>query len=384
MSSLNEEINLLSELDNVSRIHFLDREDIDQIMIDMARQVQLALRIERINVWLFNKDKSALISVGEYDKRTSKFNRNSILRSKDFPVYFEALAHNKIIHAPDINSHPATSEFKDLYSIPNDVHSLLDIPLRISGELIGVMCYEKTGAQKIFSDKEIQFCLSVSFIVASNFEARYRRAVQAKLEAVIKEKDLLLAEVNHRVKNNFAILISLMRLSYNKAQSNEVKELLQDYEQRLFSMLKIHDLLNTNNLYSEIDLVKYLQAVADEFVHSYPEFSPLFKISLDNLTSQISTKKVIHLGLMVTEILLNIAKHKKPESGLEIMFSLHKINDHLAVLCIGDNGKGFNFNNYPAIDGLGLAMIKDLADSLGVKSQFPKLDHCYYSFELEL
>ncbi|MEO6305885.1 MAG: histidine kinase dimerization/phosphoacceptor domain -containing protein, partial [Bacteroidia bacterium] len=260
-----KEINLLEELNNISKIHFLSRNDIDVIMSDFAKRILPCLKMERMNVWLFNQEKTALISIGEYDTRSQKFTKNSILSSKDYPIYFKALNSNEIILAEDIYNHPLTKEFSDNYSKPNAIHSLLDIPLRISGELVGVMCYEKTETQKIFSKDEISFCLSVSMVLASTLESRKRRAFQHKLEKALQEQDLLLREINHRVKNNLTILISLMRLTKTRVKSEESKNLMDEYEHRIFSMLKIHDMLDRNNLYSEINLSEYIKELIIEF-----------------------------------------------------------------------------------------------------------------------
>ena len=110
---LTEEINLLDELNNLSKTHFLDRGDIDHIMLDMAKQIVLALKIERVNVWIFNQEKTALISIGEYDTRTKTFKRDSVLEKKNFPEYFKALSENEIIHAPDIYTHPLTKALNE-------------------------------------------------------------------------------------------------------------------------------------------------------------------------------------------------------------------------------------------------------------------------------
>lgn len=135
-----QEVNLLEELNSISKIHFLHREDIDAIMTDFAKHILHCLKMERMNVWLFNPDHSALISIGEYDTGNKQFSKNSILLQKDYPIYFKALAANEIIIAEDIYNHPCTKEFNNSYSKQNNIYSLLDIPLRISGELVGVMC----------------------------------------------------------------------------------------------------------------------------------------------------------------------------------------------------------------------------------------------------
>src|ERR1700744_6626148 len=103
---LNEEINLLDELDNISKIHYLERSAIDTMMTDIAKQIIIALQIERVNVWLFNKEKTALISIGEFDGRTKQFTKNSTLQQKDFPIYFNALHENKSSRVDESYTHP--------------------------------------------------------------------------------------------------------------------------------------------------------------------------------------------------------------------------------------------------------------------------------------
>jgi len=378
---LNEEINLLDELDNISKIHYLERSDIDTMMTDIAKQIVIALQIERVNVWLFNKEKTALISIGEFDGRTKKFTKNSTLQQTDFPIYFNALHENKIILAEDIYTHPFTKEFNEVYSKPFDIYSLLDIPIRISGQLIGVMCYEKTGSQKKFSKDEISFALSVSLVLASNLETRHRRAAQDHLEKVLLEKDLLIKEINHRVTNNFSILISLMRLSKLRASTGDAKMLLNEYEQRIFSMLKIHDMLSRNNQYAEINLSEYLKALMAEYEETYPQINHNLKVDITAKDIMISTKKAIYLGLITSEILLNSIKYAAAEtSNYEVSISLKQLKNNLAELHIGDNGTGFDFMEESKKSSLGLSIIKDLGTSLDFTSTFPTKNKAHYNF----
>lgn len=377
---LSKDIHLLEELDSVSQIHFLKRTDIDQIMIDFATRILPSLQIERVNVWLFNQQKTAIISVGEYDLRTKQFNKNSVLKEYDFPIYFKALRENKIITAEDIYTHPLTKELGESYAEPQNICSLLDIPLRISGELVGVICFEKTATKKVFSVNEQSFCLSISFVLASTLESRHRRAAQAKLEVLLQEKEMLVKEINHRVKNNFAILISLLRLSKNNAHTEEGKFLLNEYEQRIYSMLKIHDLLNQNSNYSEINLSKYVKELVNEFRVSFPQFNHCVNTRINTYDFYLSSKRTLNLGLIITEILLNSIKHASSTANYELMVELIDVNDHHMVLTIGDNGPGFEFEKESKKGSLGLSLIVDLCDSIEAEVKYPTLKKAYYTF----
>lgn len=381
----NQDVNLLEELDSLSQIHTLKRNDIDVIMHDFATRILPSLLIERMSVWLFNPEKTAVISIGEYDSRTKKFSKNSILNKKNFPIYFDALNENKIILAEDIYAHPLTKEFNDVYSKPNNIFSLLDIPFRISGELIGVICYEKTEIPKKFTPEEISFCLSISFVLASTLESRKRRVLHDRLETALHEKDLLIREINHRVKNNLTILISLMRISKSRVKNNESKVLLDEYERRIFSMLKIHDMLTENEHTLNISLSSYIKALITEFRVTYPQINHCFKVDVIWLDYLISTKKAIHLGLIISEVLLNSIKYAASKSNnYQVFIQLNKLSENSIELKIGDNGEGFNFDTLVNNETLGLPLIKDLADSLDLKSTFPTLNNCYYNFGFEM
>ena len=84
---------------------------------------------------------------------------------------------------------------------------------------------------------------------------------------------MLLKEINHRVKNNLSILISLLRLSKSRVEGNESKVLLEECEQRIFPMLKINDMLDKNNLYSKINLSDYIKELVIEFRVTYPQIN---------------------------------------------------------------------------------------------------------------
>ena len=375
--------NLLEEIDSVSKIHVLKRDDIDNLMIEVSKRITAGLHIERLSAWLFNNDKSAIISMGEYDIRSRTFKKESVLQAKDFPAYFKALNENKILLAPNIYTDPKTSEFTEIYSKPNDIISLMDIPLRIGGELVGVMCFEKCGKQeRVFNEKEQTFAFSCSLIFASNLEARHRRALQTKLEDALKEKDLLIKEINHRVKNNFSILISLMRLSKNQGKTVDPKTIFEEYEQRVFSMLKVQDLLYQSKNYSGVNIGEYVNELVNEFKSVHTECASKIKAELPKLDFILEAKTALHLGLVITEVFLNYFKHsflKNPQNNLTIELIPGKGN---VILRMGNDKEGFDFKEKVKSETLGLPLIKDLAEGICKKVSYPTPQVNYYEFVL--
>lgn len=373
------EINLLEELDSVSSIHQLNRDDIDALMLACAQKASQLFEIERVNAWLLNKNKDAIISIGEYDTRTKKFNKNTIIPSKDCPNYFKSIIKNRIIMVENVYTNSVTSELTDNYLRPNNIISLMDIPLRMNGELIGVMCLEKTGdAERVFSKDEQTFALGLGFLISSSLEARKRRAIQHDLEKLLEEKELLIKEINHRVKNNFSILISLLRLSKNKKGKKKTEEFINDFEQRINAMLKIHEMLNTSESYSEVNISFYLYKIVSEFKETFTQLAITSEI--EDSDTMMDSKKALHLGLIITEILLNAAKHETANGNhhLEIIMTTHHNKNKLTIHL---PGKAFNFNEKLKDETLGLSLIKDLAESIDATTHFPKENNGLYLFE---
>lgn len=373
------EINLLEELDSVSSIHQLNRDDIDALMLACAQKASQLFEIERVNAWLLNKNNDAIISIGEYDTRTKKFNKNTVIPSKDCPNYFKSIIKNKIILVENVYTNSVTSELTDNYLRPNNIISLMDIPLRMNGELIGVMCLEKTGdAERVFSKDEQTFALGLGFLISSSLEARKRRAIQHDLEKLLEEKELLIKEINHRVKNNFSILISLLRLSKNKKGKKKTEEFINDFEQRINAMLKIHGMLNASESYSEVNISFYLYKIVSEFKETFTQLAITSEI--EDSDTMMDSKKALHLGLIITEILLNAAKHETANGNhhLEIIMTTHHNKNKLTIHL---PGKAFNFNEKLNDETLGLSLIKDLAESIDATTHFPKENNGLYLFE---
>ncbi|MCH2232546.1 MAG: ATP-binding protein [Crocinitomicaceae bacterium] len=373
-------IDLLSELDNVSKIHTLERSSIDEIMLIMAKKIVATLRIERMSVWLLNEAKDGLVSIGEYDLRDDSFKKDNVLRKNDFLPYFNAIQENKILYAENVLKDPQTICLSEKYSIPNNVVTLLDIPLRLEGNLIGVMCYEKTGDKiKEFTFEEKSFAFSVSVIFVSNLEARYRRAAQNELLKTLEEKELLIREMNHRIKNNFSILLSLLRISKENGSSKKPNDILEEYEQRIFSMLKIHDLLIGAEQYKTVNIGWYINELTKEYCASHPELSGRIISDIENITVEKGSREGLYIGLIITEIFLNAVKHVFEKSN-EFTFhvSLKRRSNETVVLEIKDSGPGFNFNDEKKKSTLGLSLIKDLVEELDYAVQFPSPGNSMY------
>lgn len=291
-------ISLLAELDNISSLHVLKRDDIDAILEEIGTKILECLNIDRVSVWLFNDERTGLISIGEVDKQEGQFQKGKVLRRKASPMYFQALFRDQILNIPDVQRSSVTKELNEHYNIPYSIASLIDIPLRITGETIGVICFEQKYQVRLFEEDEISFAQSVAQVCASALEARKRRAVQYELEKELREKNIILNELNHRLKNNYAILSSIIRRRTHTSEDIELHVLGRLLEERVFNLAGIQDILQRSTSEAGINCSYFFRKLQE----NHPEWQAWFRFEIEHSMDHISSKTAIYLGGIILEL----------------------------------------------------------------------------------
>ena len=368
-----KDIDLIKELNSISQTHTLQRDDIDGIMIEFAGRITQSLNIERMSVWLFQEDSKEIISMGEYDARTGEFGKDTVVPASGYANYLKVLRESSMLYVENMLEDPIVSEFKEGYTLANEVISRLDVPLKFEGKVIGYMSFEKTGSNpKTFDTKEIFYIHSLSLVFASNLEARKRRALQSHLDHELKEKETLLKEIHHRVKNNLSVVSSLIRLQSSKAKDAYHKQLLEDCWGKIQSIGDIHDIVYQSNSFSSVDVKVYFQRLINEILEFYEDTRPNVKLYLDISEFNLTMENLIPLGLIVNEIITNSLKHAFDEKSKgEIYFTLMGYKKEFK-LNIRDNGCGFHQENQT--DGLGLEILSGLAEQIDARYNFDHID----------
>lgn len=380
---INFQIDLLEELDSLSRIHTLKRGDIDDIMNEFSKRIVYALKIERTSAWLFNSEKSAMCSIGEYDKRTDTFTKNTFLPYSDYKTYTENLFTNKIIIAPNVFEDPRLIELRETYSKPNNVISLMDIPLRIEGEIIGVLCFEKTGdVQREFSVEDQFFALSISNVFASLLEARQRRVIQHQLDKELAQKELYLREIKHRIKNNLSVVSGLIRLQSERAQDDFHRELFLDCNNRIESIATMYDLIHNTENIQVINLKHYVSTLISKIKDSFAGQYDQIQISQKLPNINVKVDLAVNIALIINEVITNsykhaFSKHQKGKIDIKITYS-----ENILEVYISDNGIGFYEQKVE--DSFGMGIIDGLVQQINGKYTYDGSNGSNFTMELPL
>jgi len=181
----------------------------------------------------------------------------------------------------------------------------------------------------------------------------------------IREKEILIQELHHRVKNNLQVINSLLSLQANLSDDERLSAIFRDSQERIRSMATIHDLLYHNEDVSMIDFSEYIQRLAQELLKSRKGETHEITMQIDVPSVHYGIDTAVPLGLIFTEIMTNALKHAfGPLEPGEIAISLNRVDDKQCCLTISDNGKGFDPQTIDQSGSLGMLIMENLTEQL--------------------
>ena len=198
-----------------------------------------------------------------------------------------------------------------------------------------------------------------------------RKNIENQLQITIKDKELLLRELHHRVKNNLMIISSLLNLQSTYIKDEESKKIFKESQNRARSMALIHERLYQSTDLKRIDFGDYIRTLANDLYHTYVMDTNLIKLNVDVEDIKLDINTSIPLGLILNELVTNSLKHAFPKgSSGKIDIILH-LQDKKYLLEVKDNGIGFTKDiDYKNTDSLGLRLVISLTDQIEGEIEF--------------
>lgn len=197
-----------------------------------------------------------------------------------------------------------------------------------------------------------------------------RKVMEEKLAESLQQKELLLKEIHHRVKNNLQIISSLLNLQLHTITDPVIHSKFSESITRIKSMGILHDLLYRSKNFSSIPVSKFFPALIESIKDSYLVKNDI-KILLDIHISKdnLNIDKAIPCGLILNEIISNALKYafkNRKKGNITISFTdLNKDKKYKFLLSVTDNGNGFTLpNNLKDANTLGLQLIHSLVEQL--------------------
>ena len=192
-----------------------------------------------------------------------------------------------------------------------------------------------------------------------------QKETEEKLKALVEQKDMLLNEINHRVKNNLQIISSLVHLQDNAGQENDRHLSLQNINNRINAIAMIHDNIYDTELMPAVNIRHYLEKMLSNLCETY-HYADCINIVMEISEITLDLDRSIICGLIINEAVSNAFTHAFEDilnAELKLTF---KVSGNNYIVSIIDNGCGFDRDimNDSKKDGLGLVIMEGLIDQL--------------------
>ncbi len=197
------------------------------------------------------------------------------------------------------------------------------------------------------------------------YDITERKEIDNQIREALKEKEILLQEVHHRVKNNLQVISSMLNLQRRFVDDAKMLEVLDESQNRISTMSFIHESLYKNSDFSSIGFSDYLERLTQNLIHSYSHVTTGVELISELDDVHINLKQAIPCGLIVNELVSNCLKYAfKGRSSGKIYLRVKRVGSTLEIQ-VSDNGVGLpNDFDFETNESLGVYLVQALTDQL--------------------
>ena len=192
------------------------------------------------------------------------------------------------------------------------------------------------------------------------------KRVEDELRAALQEREVMLREIHHRVKNNIQIISSLLRLQSKSANDEKIKAVLDECQDRIRSIALVHEKLYQSRNFSRIDFSGYIENLTGHLVSAYQGASSRVNLRIEADDVQLDINRAIPLGLIINELVTNALKHAFSEEKMgDLLIGLRRTEGGGCQLTVKDTGIGLSERFGQENSGtLGFQIVRDLVQQL--------------------
>lgn len=299
----------------------------------------------------------------------------------------EVMLNGKTLFLPDLYEPSVKQQYEVvvLEGVPAESRCFIGVPLVVRERVFGIISVQNN--QPYFYSYAQVHLLETIAIQAAVFierallieqlqrELAERTRAEAQVQESLKEKELLLKEVHHRVKNNLQVIVSLINLQ--TAQLTDEKSLLalRESQNRVRSMALVHEKLYQSASLANINFREYLRQLTSALFHSYQVDASQVALVLEVDEVVLDVDQAVPCGLIVNELVSNALKHGFPQKRTgAVQLTLHTRPDGQIELSVADNGVGIpGEKDWRQTESLGMQLIQSLVKQIGGSIELERL-----------
>ena len=375
----NESQRRVGELDALNRIsQAVSTElDLESLLTTVGEQVRLIFDVENIYIALYDKQTQII---------TLPYFVNDNKRVQIEPIRFGEGLTSEIIRnrAPLLINKDTDVAGARLGAkvYGNRALSYLGVPILIGDDVIGVLSIQSTAHEGMFTQDNVHLletiCANLGTAIQSTQlygameqEVQVRQRAEEEIKLSLKEKEILLKEIHHRVKNNLQIITSLLNLQSAQIKDAETLSMFRESQARVRSMALIHEKLYQSRDLARIDFDGYVRDLMIYLFRSYAANPDQIRTEIDTPNIYLGIDTAIPCGLIINELVTNTMKYAFPGGQRGHLYvGLHQHDDGNLTLKVVDDGIGFPESfDWRESDSLGLQLVSTLTSQLHGKMQ---------------
>lgn len=318
---------------------------------DVTEQKQAELKIKRLTDRILLATEIANLGVWEYDRETDEI----FWEDQMYSIFTDAKEPQKLAECQKYLVESDQTVFREGLQMIKDGINFLESEINVMVE--GEEKYLRSFI-RVLRDQSGK----MKGMVGVLYDITLDKTLQKRLEKSLDEKNVLIKEVHHRVKNNMQLISSILALKSYDLETDKSKAIFDEVNNRIKAMSVIHDKLYKFYNVSEIDLSEYLHHIAQELQVLLG--SSYIRIDVSSEQIVMDVEKALLIGLMVSEMVGNAIKHgfeKNEEGTITIHFAKQQKKNVLRVV---NNGKEVESDVLQSSSGLGISLIKTFAKQL--------------------
>ena len=278
----------------------------------------------------------------------------------------------------------ASLNFMGINAKENDAKSLIAAPMTAGEKVLGVITIQNYQYENAFTQSQLELLTTIGSQAAIALENSF---LYSEVTKSLKEKEILLQEVHHRVKNNLQVMSSLIKLQSRYIHDDKMLEMLKETGGRIQSMAIVHTKIYNSKDYEFIQFGEYAKSLIENFqnTYGYKLRNVRFNVEIGELKLNIDT--AIPCGLIINELVSNSIKYAFPEDKEgKIDVSVSHVKDNIYKLIVKDNGVGSAEGvDLKKSDTLGIQLVtllsRQLNGTLEVSSEHGKGTEFVITFE---
>ncbi|MCK4910786.1 MAG: PAS domain-containing protein [Thermodesulfovibrionales bacterium] len=253
----------------------------------------------------------------------------------------------------------SSMKFGEIWQFSQKLHNYL-FPIKLTGSDGIALMQQSCSMGPVYGEGNVIEAIYITVTDVTDIVAYERKLMEA-----LHDKDMLMREVHHRVKNNLAVIQSLLRLQLKDIADDKSREYFMDAENRVKSMTMIHEMLHEADDITRLSTSGYVLKLVETLFHNY-KVQHHIKLEYDIQHIELDVDTIIPLGLIINELVSNALKYAFPnETEGELRISLKRKGEGNYELIIKDTGaglpEGFDLNKTKS---LGLLIVKSLVNQL--------------------